>query len=167
MLVDEAVQLVHAVIHNNVEALFNRGVLGDLLCCEGLGHIDRVWWVLCKTQTGTVAWVMCVRDGFERREGERLETGLWWLSVWYGGGGAGGYLWYGVVWGKRRVGIHLLSESRRGGAGGRAGCAEVVWSARGCQRVGGRCDWLRDFGAFRTLLLSLKILPTTILYIRY
>lgn len=69
------------------------------------------------------------------------------LSVWYGGGGAGGYLWYGVVWGKRRVGIHLLSESRRGGAGKDELC-RGCFEGSGCQRVGGRCDWLGEFGAF-------------------
>ena len=56
------------------------------------------------------------------------------LKFWYGGGGAGGYLWYGVVWGKRRVGIHLLSESR-----------QSVWGkgelCRGCFEGWGVSEW--------------------------
>lgn len=38
VLVDEGVELVHAVVHDDVEAFFDRGVLGDLLCCELLRH---------------------------------------------------------------------------------------------------------------------------------
>lgn len=42
MLVYKAIQLVYILIHDNVQALLDRVVLGDLLRCECFGHRDRV-----------------------------------------------------------------------------------------------------------------------------
>lgn len=74
---------------------------------------------------------MCVRDGFERWEGERLEAGCGVRFKCLVRRRRRGRL--PMVWGslgQATGGYPSLSESRRGGAGGRA-CAEVVLRAGG------------------------------------
>lgn len=41
MLVDKCVHFVYVAIDDDVQALVDRGVLGDLLRCEGFGHCGR------------------------------------------------------------------------------------------------------------------------------
>ena len=77
VLVDEGVELVHAVIHNDVEAFLDRGVLGDLLCCELLRHgVCFACVRACCVRRRRVRWLgCCVGTRLVRTREGRWETG--------------------------------------------------------------------------------------------